>query len=72
MVIPTVEREIVLAGGMTVNDMPSVPYGKGDVRKAEGLCLTVMVLTDGWRNIKLYIWAIGSRRSHVLHSCIEG
>ena len=33
-------REIYCANWW--DDMPSVPYGKGDVRKAVGLCLTVI------------------------------
>ena len=45
------------------DDIPSVPYGKGDVRKLE-------VDSDGWRNIKAAMWAFGSSRSYVLRSCI--
>ena len=57
-------REIYCANWW--DDMPSVPYGKGDVRKAVGQCFD----SDGWRNIKEAMWAFGSSGSHVLLSCI--
>ena len=44
------------------NDMPSVPYGKGDVRKV------VLDSDYGGRNIKAAMWVFGSSGSHVLRS----
>ena len=49
MVIPKLGQGIMLIDGPG-EDMPSVPYGKGEVRNVVGLCTGTMLDSDGWRN----------------------